>query len=100
MNKSRPKQFVVRSSEEEFKIIKEKVALSKMTQNEYLLRCCVDKEVNVIEGIKDVPIQLKKLTGELQQLKKQGVCTEEIEKISGEVGEIWQLLRQLIRKTQ
>jgi len=61
MNRSRPKQIVIRASEKEFDRIKRKVEKSKLTQNEYLLKSVLDKEIIVIEGIKDLTIELKGL---------------------------------------
>lgn len=104
MNRRRPKQIVIRASEEEFKKIKLKVSKSKLSQNEYLLKCCLNKKINVIEGLKDLTIELKDIGKNINDLKKQDSFKEnnreELLKIEGELKNIWQLLRQLIQKTQ
>lgn len=103
MNRTRPKQIVIRASEKEFKRIKEKVAKSKLTQNEYLLRSALDKEIIVVEGLKDLIIELKRIGNNLNQLTKavhegQINYSSELSEINEEMKEVWQLLRRLIQK--
>lgn len=103
MNRSRPKQIVIRASEKEFDRIKRKVEKSKLTQNEYLLKSVLDKEIIVIEGIKDLTIELKRIGNNLNQLTRavhEGKvnCSKELSEVNEEMKEVWQLLRQLIQK--
>ncbi len=103
MNRSRPKQIVIRASEKEFEKIKNKVAKSKLTQNEYLLKSALNKEIIVIEGIRDLTIDLKRIGNNLNQLTRavhEGKvnCRGELSEIHEEMKEVWQLLRQLIQK--
>lgn len=102
-NRTRPKQIVIRATEEEFNQIKKKVKKSKLTQNKYLLQSALDKDIIVIEGLKDLVIETKRIGVNLNQLTKlanQGKvnCKEELEGINKELVEVWQLLRQLIQK--
>lgn len=101
--RTRPKQIVIRATEEEFNQIKKKVEKSKLTQNKYLLQSALDKDIIVIEGLRDLVIETKKIGVNLNQLTKlahQGKvnCKEELEGINKELVEVWQLLRQLIQK--
>lgn len=101
--RTRPKQIVIRATEEEFNQIKKKVKKSKLTQNKYLLQSALDKDIIVIEGLKDLVIETKRIGVNLNQLTKlanQGKanCKEELEGINKELVEVWQLLRQLIQK--
>lgn len=103
MNRKRPKQIVIRASEKEFEKIKNKVAKSKLTQNEYLLKSALDKEIVVIEGLKDLTIDLKRIGNNLNQLTRavhegKAHCSKELSEINEEMKEVWQLLRQLIQK--
>ncbi len=44
VNRKRNKQIVIRATEKEFNTIKNKVKKSKLSQNEYLLKCALDKK--------------------------------------------------------
>lgn len=103
MNRKRPKQIVIRVSEEEFKKIKKQVEKSKLTQNEFLLKASLGKKIVVIDGIKDLTISLKRIGNNLNQLTRsvhEGKvnCKEELSLINEEMKEVWQLLRSLIQK--
>jgi len=101
--RTRPKQIVIRATEEEFNQIKKKVEKSKLTQNKYLLQSALDKDIIVIEGLRDLVIETKRIGVNLNQLTKLAHqekvnCKEELEGINKELVEVWQLLRQLIQK--
>ena len=101
-NRKRQKQIVIRATDKEFEQIKKKVEKSKLTQNKYLLQSALDKEINVVEGIKDLVLETKRIGINLNQLTKlanQGKvdCSDELEDINGELVEVWQSLRQLIQ---
>lgn len=101
-NRKRQKQIVIRATDKEFEQIKKKVEKSKLTQNEFLLKSALNKEINVVEGIKDLVIETKRVGVNLNQLTKlanQGKvdCADELEEINKELVETWQLLRQLIQ---
>ena len=101
-NRKRQKQIVIRATDKEFEQIKKKVEKSKLTQNKYLLQSALDKEINVVEGIKDLVLETKRIGINLNQLTKlanQGKvdCSDELEEINEELVEVWQLLRQLIQ---
>ncbi|EPY2275049.1 MobC family plasmid mobilization relaxosome protein [Clostridium sporogenes] len=104
MNRSRPKQIVIRVSEDELKKIKNKVSKSKLTQNEYLIRAALDKKILVVDELKDLNIELKRIGNNLNQLTKsvhegKANCSKELLEINEEMKEVWQLLRQLTLKT-
>lgn len=103
MNRSRPKQIVIRVNEKEFEQIKKKVSKSKLTQNEYLIRSAINKEITVIDGLKDLIKDLKKIGNNLNQLTRsvhegKANCNKELLTINEEMKDVWQLLRQLIQK--
>ena len=103
MNRKRPKQIVIRASEKEFEKIKKQVEKSKLTQNEFLLKASVGKKIVVIDGIKDLTVDLKRIGNNLNQLTRsvhegKANCSNELSEINEEMKEVWQLLRQLIQK--
>jgi len=102
-NKTRPKQMILRLTEEEKEKISKKIITSKLTQNEYLLRCAMNKEIIIVEGLKEYSLELKKIGNNLNQLTMlahQGKvdCGNEVEEIRKELNEVWQQLRQLLKK--
>lgn len=103
MSRKRNKQFIIRASEEEYQAIKKNIEKSKLNQNEYLLMSALNKKIIVIDGIKELMIQLKKIGNNLNQITKsthQGKTNyhKELDEINGELSKIWQSLRQLIPK--
>ena len=106
MNRTRPKQIVIRASEEEFAKIKKKVELSDLTQNEYLLKAILEKEILVQEGYKDLSLEVKRIGVNINQLTKaanQGKIidySDELEKIRKELKEIWQSSKLQTRKVK
>ena len=105
MHKSRPKQILIRASENEFKAIKLKVSESKLKQNEYLLSCLLDKDIVVIDGLREITIELKRIGNNFNQITKavhegNQNNSPELMGVSKELKEIWQSLRQLIQKPE
>lgn len=103
MNRTRPKQIVIRASEDEFKKIKSKVSKSKISQNEYLLKAILDKEIVVVDGLRELTMELKRIGNNLNQLTRsvhegKANCKMELSEINEEMKDVWQSLRQLIQK--
>ena len=103
MNRTRPKQIVIRASEKEFEKIKNKVARSNLTQNEFLLKAALNKEIVVVNGIRELTIELKRIGNNLNQLTKavhegKANCSRELSEVHKEMKEVWQSLRRLTQK--
>ena len=103
MNRSRPRQIVIRASEKEFEQIKKNVEKSNLKQNEFLLKSALNKEITVVEGLKDITLELKKIGNNLNQVthaihKGKTNCSVEMNSINEELKKIWQSLSQLTPK--
>lgn len=103
MNRKRPKQLVIRLSEEELAKVKMKVEKSKLKQNEYIIKCLMNKEIYVVEGINELILQMKYIGNNLNQLtravhERKADCSKELQEIQKELSETWQSLRLLIQK--
>lgn len=103
MNRTRPKQIVIRASEKEFDKIKTKVEKSTLSQNEYLLKSVLEKEIVVIDGVRDLTIEIKRIGTNLNQIAKavnegRADCAKELSEMNEELRDVWQLLRRLIQK--
>jgi len=103
-NRSKSKQIKFWVTEEEQKKIKKKIEKSKLKQNEYLLKCALDKEIIVIEDLQQMILETKRIGNNINQLAKsvnQGRIVnggQELLEIKEELKEVWQLLRLLIQK--
>lgn len=97
------KQFKFYADETEYQKIKKKVEKSGLTQQEYLLKCALDKNIIVVEELKPLFLELKRQGVNLNQIAK-AINSGEINHVSEntfkEYQELWQSLRQLIQKVQ
>lgn len=103
MPRKKEKQIKFYADEKEFQHIKRKIEKSKLTQQDYLLRCALDKEIIVVEDLKNIFIELKRQGVNLNQIAK-AINSGEINHVSEntfkEFQELWQSLRLLIQKVQ
>lgn len=99
MNKTKRVNF--RITEKELQKIKEKAKKSNMNLTKYLTVCALNKDIVVIENLKEFQVKLRRIGNNLNQLTR--LCNEgiitclELENIKKQVNEIWQLLNLLTR---
>ena len=60
--------FSIRISYEDLEIIKQKAKKAHLSQSDYVTRCCLGKQVVIVEGLKDVLKQLRAIGNNLNQL--------------------------------
>ena len=104
--RSRGIQVKFRLSEEEAEQLKSKVEKSGMSQQEYLMKCALNKNVTNTDGLKEISIELKRIGTNLNQIAKH--CNEEnavslrtmaeTRKIGEELNQVWLLLRQFLQR--
>ncbi len=102
MNKTRPKKFMVRVSEEEWETVNEKVKSSGMNQQQYLLAAILGQSVTNTDGVKELVPELKRIGNNLNQIARasnQGLSatSESLDRINEEMNEVWRLLKQYLR---
>ena len=97
MNKTKRVNF--RITEKELEKIKEKAKKSNMNLTKYLTVCALNKNILVVENLKEFQLELRRIGKNLNQLTR--LCNEgiitclELENIKKQVNEIWQLLNLL-----
>ena len=64
------KNLHIRLTEIEYESISRKAALSKNTITEYVVKCCLGKQIFVVEGLNEVIRQQKYIGNNLNQLTK------------------------------
>lgn len=91
-------------SEEEAEKFQRQVEKSGVSQQEYLLRCALNKPITNTDGIKELIPELKRQGTNLNQLTKKlnerGFIDykQELPQLEKELKEIWQQLKQYLQK--
>ena len=104
MNRTRPKQIVIRVSEEELAQIKKKVEQSGKSQQQYIIEALTQKQVINTDGIKEIYPELKRQGNNLNQIAKKlnengdVDYKHELPDTMKEVREVWRLLKQYLQK--
>lgn len=103
LGRQKDKQIKIYVNEKELEMIKKRVEKSKLSQQNYLLKCALNKEIIVVEDLKKTFVELRKQGNNLNQLTKsanEGKVNFNTENLQKELSETWQLLRQLIQKVR
>lgn len=103
MNRTRPKQIVIRVSEEELAQIKEKVEQSGKSQQQYIIEALTQSNIVNLDGIKELYPEIKRIGNNLNQIAKalNGSTYYSYSLITQnqkELEKIWQLLKQYLQK--
>lgn len=97
------KHISLRVTDEEYKLIKSKAQIAHMSLSKYVLLSAMDKEIVIIEELKEFAKQLGKVGGNLNQavilLRQQRIQNIDIENTKKVVNSIWQLLTSLTGRT-
>ena len=102
MNRTRPKQIVIRVSEEELAQIKEKVEQSGKSQQQYIIEALTQSNIVNLDGLKEIYPELKRQGNNqiAKKLNENGYVDykQELPNTMKEVREVWQLLKQYLQK--
>ena len=103
MNRTRPKQIVIRVSEEELAQIKEKVEQSGKSQQQYIIEALTQSNIVNLDGLKEIYPELKRQGNNLNQIAhalnggryyQYNLITDN----QKELDKVWQLLKQYLQK--
>lgn len=105
MNRTRPKQIVIRMSEEELEQIKAKVEQSGKSQQQYIIAALTGKQIINTDGIKELVPELKRVGNNLNQIAKALNSTgyydyRLITQNQKERNQLWQSLKQYLQKLE
>ena len=97
----RTKKMTFRLSEEEYRQIKEKVEESGLSQQKFLLKTALEKEIIHIKEFQTLIFHVKKIGININQIAKRANATgavyqQDIEDIKKAVDEIWRLQRRTL----
>lgn len=102
-SRARPKQVKFWASEKELEQIKKKVKKSKLTQSEYLLRSALDKNILVVDGLKEILLELSREGNNLNQIAKALNQNEEFKaeqflETKDKLMELWSLIEKVLKE--
>ncbi|MDU0875843.1 MAG: plasmid mobilization relaxosome protein MobC [Anaerococcus sp.] len=102
-SRARPKQVKFWASEKELEQIKKKVKKSKLTQSEYLLRSALDKNILVVDGLKEILIELSREGNNLNQIakalnQKEEFKEEQFLETKEKLMELWSLIEKILKE--
>ncbi len=103
MQRKRDKQLNFRLNEVELNQFQNLVLKSNLKQSEYMRKCLLQKEIIVINDIKELTIQLKKIGNNLNQLTKsvhEGKvnCGNELVELQTELQCVWEEVIRALKK--
>lgn len=103
ISRSRPKQVKFWASEKELEQIKKKVKKSKLTQSEYLLRSALDKNILVVDGLKEILIELSREGNNLNQIaralnQKEEFNAEQLFETKEKLMDLWSLIEEILKE--
>lgn len=103
MNRTRPKQIVIRVSEEELEQIKGKVEQSGKSQQQYIIEALTQREVVNLDAVKELYPELKRIGNNLNQIARalNGTGYYDYRLITQnqkELNEVWQSLKQYLQR--
>lgn len=103
IGRTKEKQIKFYADEKEFQQIKKQIEKSKLSQQDYLLKCALDKNIIVIEDMKVFIGELKRIGNNLNQLTKvvnseKILNTEELSKMNMEISEVWKEVVKTLKK--
>lgn len=97
VERKRNKSILVRMDEKEYEKYIRLVNKSKLSQQSYNLRCVLNKDIYVIDGIQELAMQIRKIGVNINQLvhlanENNNINKNNIESINLRINEVWNLL--------
>lgn len=94
--------FSIRISKADLETIKRKAKQARMSQSDYVTRCCLGRQVVVVEGVKELVQQLRAIGNNLNQqtvLANMGrVSVVNLDGAARELAEINGTLREILER--
>lgn len=95
----RTRKMTFRLTEDEYKIIKDKVSEAGTSLQQFLLKTALEKEIIHIKEFQELIFQIKKIGININQITKKAneigfISDVDISEIKGGLDNIWQLLKQ------
>lgn len=98
-NRKRDKQIKFYVTEKEYKEIKKKVEKSKLKQTDYLIKSALNKKIIVVDGLKEILLELSREGNNLNQIAKKinGGEQTDIKEMKKNLMELWDLIEKILK---
>lgn len=100
MGRKRTHEIKIRMTDEEYDAYQKRLERSKLSGNSFGIRCLLDKEIRVIEGLPDLLRELRALGNNMNQIARKLNANEmiiypsEVKNVEPAVNAIWQFLKR------
>ena len=100
-NRKREKQIKFYVNEKEYDQIKKKVEKSKLKQQEYLIKIALNKKIIVIDGLKEILLELSREGNNLNQIAKKINEGEQkdIKEMKNKLNNLWDLIEKILKES-
>ena len=100
-NRKREKQIKFYVNEKEYDQIKNKVEKSKLKQQEYLIKSALNKKIIVIDGLKEILLELSREGNNLNQIAKKINEGEQrdIKEMKNKLNNLWNLIEKILKES-
>ncbi|MGV2805055.1 plasmid mobilization relaxosome protein MobC [Clostridium perfringens] len=100
-NRKREKQIKFYVNEKEYNQIKKKVEKSKLKQQEYLIKSALNKKIIVIDGLKEILLELSREGNNLNQIAKKINEGEQkdIKEMKNKLNDLWDLIEKILKES-
>lgn len=100
-NRKRDKQIKFYVNEKEYEQIKKKVKKSKLKQQEYLIKSALNKKIIVIDGLKEIFLELSREGNNLNQIAKKINEGEQkdIKEMKNKLNNLWDLIEKILKES-
>ena len=100
-NRKREKQIKFYVNEKEYEQIKKKVKKSKLKQQEYLIKSALNKKIIVIDGLKEMLLELSREGNNLNQIAKKINEGEQkdIKEMKNKLNNLWDLIEKILKES-
>lgn len=105
VERKRNKSVLIRMDEKEYEKYLKLVKKSKLSQQNYNLRCILNKDIYVIDGIQELAMQIRKIGVNINQVVHLGnenneISEKHIESINSRMSEVWSLLISFMKQVK
>ncbi len=102
-NRKRNKQLKFFVDENELEKIEKKIEKSKLTKSDYLRKCSLEKDITVVEGLKELALEVSRIGNNINQLTKaiytgKATDTGSLEKLEIEYKKVFDKILNLSKK--
>ncbi|MDD6770988.1 MAG: plasmid mobilization relaxosome protein MobC [Inconstantimicrobium porci] len=101
MNRQRDKQINFRLSSDELEIFNKNVEKSKLKKSEYLRRCILEKEIIVIDDLKELVMEMKILSSNMSNMLSSTDNKSEVKELMAmkqELNAVWKEVVKSLRR--